>query len=286
MVKENTNINKKLKEKQSLIVALEEQMKEVSEDDNENSVIEEVVTMENNLSGNKCNLCNSKFSINEELERHMQDKHTESDCPFCNETLSSKSKLRGHVNKCSQNGTTKVKCNKCQEAFSQFEIKRHIQQCQKKKVEEFNCEECVMLANTATKIKKHMKQEHENWIEKSQDICYHYKNGLCFRGDSCRYAHVGHQKKKKSDSTSSPSTDRDWTPACNKGDGCAWLARGACKFFHRGVGVQRPEHTQQRTNQTNSYRSRGINQGSGNSRLVFPPLRRGNQQQRRNNHGF
>ena len=190
------------------------------------------------------------------------------------------------MNKCSQNGTTKVKCNKCQEEFSQFEIKRHSQKCQKKKVEEFKCEECGMLANTATKIKNHMKQEHENWIEKSQEICYHYKNGFCFRGDSCRYAHVGHQKKKKSDSTSSPSTHRHWTPACNKGDGCAWLARGACKFFHRGVGVQRPEHTQQRTNPINSYRSRGINQVSGNSRSFFPPLRRGNQQQRRNNHGF
>ena len=80
VVKENGNINAMLKEKQSMIVALEEQLS--PEDDNESSVIEEVVTMGNNSSGHKCTLCNTKFSTNEDLERHIRDKHTEIDCPF------------------------------------------------------------------------------------------------------------------------------------------------------------------------------------------------------------
>ena len=183
LVKENANINKKVKEKEALIVALEEQTKEASEnDDNEDSVIEEVVTMANNSSGNKCTLCNTKFSTNENLERHIRDKHTESDCPFCNETFSSNSKLRGHVNECTENGTIKVKCNKCHEVFTRFGMKRHNQQCHKKHIEEFKCDKCGMLANTAAKLKNHVKKEHENWVEKSQEICYHYKNGYCFRG--------------------------------------------------------------------------------------------------------
>ena len=57
-----------------MIVALEEQLKEVSEDDDEESVIEDIVTMGNNSSGHKCNMCNTKFSTNEDLERHIKDK--------------------------------------------------------------------------------------------------------------------------------------------------------------------------------------------------------------------
>ena len=48
VVKENANINTMLKEKQSMIVALEEQL--APEDDNDSSVIQEWVTMGNNIS--------------------------------------------------------------------------------------------------------------------------------------------------------------------------------------------------------------------------------------------
>ena len=93
-VKENANINTMLKEKQSMIVALEEQL--APEGDNESYVIEEVVlTMRINSSGHKCTLCKTKLGRNEDLERHIRDKHTESDCPFCNDTFASNSKLRG-----------------------------------------------------------------------------------------------------------------------------------------------------------------------------------------------
>jgi hypothetical protein len=181
VVKENANLKTLVKEKQSMIVALEEQLKEVSEDDDEESVIEDIVTMGNNSVGHKCNMCNTKFSTNEDLERHIKDKHTESYCPFCNETFASNSQLRGHVNSCVQNGTGKAKCKKCQEVFTKSGIKRHKQECQLK-VEEYKCEECGMLANTAAILRKHKQKEHVKWIEKSQEVCYHYRKGFCFRG--------------------------------------------------------------------------------------------------------
>ena len=165
--------------------------------------------------------------------------------------------------------------------FTKFGIKRHNQLCHSKRVEEFKCNECGMLANTASKIENHMKKEHNDWHEKSQEICYHYRNGFCFRGDKCRFAHVGYQKKNASGPTSKTSTDRNWTPACTKGEGCSWLARGACKFFHRGVGVQKANNTQLRTNQTTSSRT-GRQHLPRNSMSDFPPIRRGNQQERRN----
>ena len=281
VVKENANLKTMVKEKQSMVVALEEQLKEVSEDDDERSVIEEIVTMGNNISGHKCTICNTKFSTNEDLERHIKDKHTESDCPFCNETFSSNSRLRNHVNKCTQNDAAKVKCNKCKAEVTQFGMRSHNKQCHKKTVEEYKCEECGMLANTTAKLRNHIHKEHENWVEKSQEICYHYRKGFCFRGDSCKFAHVGRQHRNRSDSTARPSTERNWTPACNKGEGCSWLTRGACKFFHKGVGVQRQAPTQHRPNQTNSNQGRH-NQFSVNSMAGFPPLRGGNQQTRRN----
>ena len=62
------------------------------------------------------------------------------------------------------------------------------------------------------------------------------QKGLLLWGDSCKFAHVGYQQRNKSDSTSTTSTERNWKPACTNGEGCSWLARGACKFFHRGPG--------------------------------------------------
>ena len=268
VVKENANLKTLVKKKQSMIVALEEQLKEVSEDDDERSVIEEIVTMGNNSSGHKCNMCNTKFSTNEDLERHIKDKHTESDCPFCNETFASNSQLRGHVNSCVQNGTGKAKCNKCQEIFTNSGIKRHRQECHRKKVEEYKCEECGMLANTAAILRKHKQKEHVKWIEKSQEVCYHYRKGFCFRGDSCKYAHVGHQKKNTTDSTSSTGTERNWTLACKNGDGCSWLERGASTKATQGWGFR--GRTQTNADQTKQMKIREIARFPSTQCRVFP----------------
>ena len=183
------------------------------------------------------------------------------------------------MNNCIDNGTAGVNCTRCNQTFTRFGLNRHMKHCHQKK--ELKCKECGMLANTGAELKRHMSQDHMISQEKSKEICYHYRNGFCFRGNSCRFSHVGHQRGSTSGSTSSPGTDRHWTPACTKGESCSWLARGACKFFHRGLGVQRPHKAQHNSNQTNvsneNRRSVGLNSMSG-----FPPIRRGNQNMRRN----
>ena len=279
LVKENNNLKTMLKEKESIIVSLEEQMNDVHDEGTDNSVIEEDVLMRNNQSENKCTACNKRFSNNNDLERHIGDKHNEVECPFCRKTFSNRSKLQNHVNNCLDNGTVKVNCNKCNQTFTRFGLNRHMKQCQKKK--ELKCKECGMLTDSGAEMKSHMNKDHSQSMDKSKEICYHYRNGFCFRGDSCRYSHVGHQRGSTSGSTSRPGTDRHWTPACTKGESCSWLARGACKFFHRGVGVQRPHKPQHNTNQAsgNNENRRSVN---FNSRSGFPPLQRGNQNMRRN----
>ena len=279
LVKENNNLNTMLNEKESIIKALEEQTNSTPEDVNDSVVVDEVVQMRNNQSENKCTACNKRFSTNNDLERHISDKHNEVECPFCSNMFPNKSKLRDHVNNCSDNGTANVNCTKCHKIFTRLGLGKHMKQCQKKK--EVKRNECGMLANTAAEIKSHMSREHSTVIEKSKEICYHYRNGFCFRGDSCRFSHVGHQKGSLSGSTSRPATARNWTPACTRGESCSWLARGACKFFHRGVGVQRPDKSQQNTNQT-SGSSENRRSFSTNSLSGFPPLRRANQHMRRN----
>ena len=39
------------------------------------------------------------------------------------------------------------------------------------------------MANIKDEIKKHIEKEHKVRPEKSQDVCYHYRNGFGFRGE-------------------------------------------------------------------------------------------------------
>ena len=128
-----------------------------------------------------------------------------------------------------------------------------------------------MLSYTKAEIRNHTSEEQDTGHEKSREICYHYRNGFWFRGESCRFSHVGHQREIKSGSTSRPGTARNCTPACTRGESCTWMAQGACKFFHRGVGVQKPNNAQQNKNQTCG--STGNRRPSSfNSMSGFPPL--------------
>ena len=264
--------------------------------------------MNRNTSGHKCTACNKKYSTNEDLENHMDDMHGEVECVYCSEMFQNKKKLKSHVNNCIENGTTKVTCNKCNQTFTRFGMDRHRSQCQKN-TKNYKCSECGLLGATANEIKKHMDNHHKEIQEVSREVCYHYRRGNCFKGDRCNFSHVGFQENNKSSSTWGQVTARKWTPACTQGDGCSWLARGACRYFHKGVGVQKPagqslqrpeEGTQRRPNQTNSQGTGGQGRRPcrfgrsclkketcgfshvSNSEQGFPPLTRENQHLRRN----
>ena len=253
--KENADLNAKLKEKESIIKSLEEALEPDTSED-----VEEVVIMNRNISGHKCTACNKKYSTNDDLESHMDEMHLEVECVFCSKTFENKKKLKAHVNNCIENGHAKVLCNKCKQSFTRLGIERRRNNCHKS-TRNFKCKECSMLGSSENEIKKHMNIDHKDTQEVSQEVCHHYRQGNCFKGDRCKFSHVGYQKGNTS-STWPQSTTKMWTPACTQGDGCSWLARGACRYFHKGVGVQRQsqksvERTQHRPNQTSSRGERG-----------------------------
>ena len=296
-IKENADLNAKLKEKDSIIKSLEEALEPDTSDEEE-----DVLVLNRKTLGHNCTACNKKYSTNGDLERHIDEIHVEVECVFCSKSFQNKKKLKGHVNNCIKNGTAKVSCNNCSQTYTRYGMERHRNQCHKS-TRNFKCKECGLLANTENDLKKHMNNEHSEFPEVSKGVCYHYKQGNCFKGDRCKFSHVGYQKRNESSSTWKQSTTTTWTPACTKGDGCSWLARGACRYFHKGVGVQRRagqtgESTQHRPRQTSSigrggrgpcrygescFRKEtcGFSHGS-NYEQGFPPITRRTQQMRRN----
>ena len=72
---------------------------------------------------------------------------------------------------------------------------------------------------------------------RSREVCFHWKRGNCFKGDSCRFSHVGRQNNAGS-AQNTRSTQR--VALCKNGSSCDWLAKGNCSYFHPRVGVQKP----------------------------------------------
>ena len=194
------------------------------------------VIMDKEASTHKCSACDKIFNKNEDLERHMNAKHSEKQCILCEKMLSSERELIRHHAQCVDQGVQTVKCNKCRKDFTNFGIKRHRQNCHGG--EKFICPKCGMVEKTAKEIKNHMQSEHEHIEERerSREVCWHWRQGNCFRGNSCHFSHVGHQKS--STSTIDPSTN---TKTCHNGQRCQWKEKGECRYFHQGIGVQKPQ---------------------------------------------
>ena len=116
MTKVNSNLMKEIKEKESIIEGLEDISSKEDEPDIE--VLEAThnhVDMDKSTSGHKCTACDQSFKTNKSLERHITDKHTDTECPFCSINFTSRNDLRKHVNRCMENGYIKEKCKKCQQ---------------------------------------------------------------------------------------------------------------------------------------------------------------------------
>ena len=216
--------------------------------------------MNKNTSGYKCTACNQSFRTNKSLERHIEDKHTETECPFCSKDFTSRCDLRKHVNDCIENGYAKEKCIKCDQLFTKFGLRRHVQQCHGDKSDDFTCKKCELMCKSKSELKRHMKVDHEEIEhEVSREVCPHYRRGNCYKGDNCNKSHVGYQHEMSSKSTSQMTSN--WTPSCKHGDECSWMAKGKCMFFHKGVGVQRAPRQAQQSPSPNRERTK--RQGRG-----------------------
>ena len=76
-------------------------------------------------NGHPCNACHNIFRKSQDLERHMEAKHTEKPCSHCEELLTSDQKLVKHLGDCVDFGVKTTMCNKCEKTNTNFGLKRH-----------------------------------------------------------------------------------------------------------------------------------------------------------------
>ena len=111
--------------------------------------------------------------------------------------------------------------------------------CTGKQNKVYSCSVCGDTADSFNAVKKHQAEVHAEVAYVSKEVCKHWRKGHCLKGNMCLYSHIGFQQKSISNSTPKTSTS-NWNPACHHGEGCSWLAKGNCRYFHKGVGVQKP----------------------------------------------
>ena len=247
------NAKKKQEAQESIIKGL----KKASSRDNleEVEVIEPIETFRQVSRANNCNACDKVFNSGDNLEKHMEAKHTEKQCIYCDEILTNEQELVKHHKECTNIGTANSKCNKCNNMFTYNGLKRHKQNCHGDN-EAHECTECGETFQSKKAVKNHEDNEHPMEVVKSKEVCFHWRRGHCFKGDSCRFSHVGHQKQ---DNIGNGNTKK--TPACSNGSNCEWLMKGSCSFFHPRVGVQRPWVNKDRGSNAQGGRQEGRVQG-------------------------
>ena len=251
-IDENNELKTTIDENKEYIKQLEEQCQTSDEGEDE---VEEVEVARNpmnkNQSGHLCLTCNQRFVTNNGLEKHIQDKHTELWCDYCGDMFRNKSELDKHMEQCGELGMEAVECDKCSKKLVRWGSRKHKCQPQKKAI---SCTVCDMIFKTVDDVKRHAADEHRSNKDKSKIVCRHYKNGNCYKGDRCDYAHVGFVTNNSQEKHNSVNTKK--ASMCRHGDSCSWLARGVCGFFHRGVGVQKPHRnaSQQKQQETGQPR--------------------------------
>ena len=243
--KENSDLKIKLKAKGDLVTGLKEAFAvdntnevEVVDDTNEVEVVDSSVTMNKDTTGHKFQACNKSFRTSNDMENHMQAKHTEQTCLYCDQIFNNEQELAKHHRECKDMGVANSTCLKCNKKFTAPGLRRHQKTCHGANVDEdFDCPECGMMFDSVDGVQRHTDQEHKMEQAKSRVVCRHWRKGHCFKGDSCGFSHVGKQNHSESISTNKRSTR---VPACSNGSSCEWLSRGSCSYFHPRVGVQKP----------------------------------------------
>ena len=247
LVKEKQDIKFEVENQKAIIMSLKEKLEdddviedteEVEEEEDAEIQVTARVNMNKDLSGNKCTACDKIFNKNQDLERHMNAKHSEQQCILCEKMCSSEQELVRHQAQCVEQGVKTVNCKKCKQTFTNFGLKRHSPKCHGE--EKHVCPKCGQVEKTAKAVKNHIQAEHEDRMERSREVCWHWRQGNCFRGNTCHFSHVGFQRRSTPMQESSTRTN-----ACKNGRHCQWKERGHCRYYHEGVGVQKPRGVQE-----------------------------------------
>ena len=251
--KEVNDLEMQLQVKDGIVKALKETF----------AVDEEVIVVANTRKEtpcHSCNACGKNFRQSQDLEKHMEDKHSEHPCIYCEKEFSSKASLEKHHKACTRNiGVSTSICNKCSLKFTNQGLKRHEKNCQGSK-KEFDCPDCGMIFESSNAVDKHQGEEHEYEPVRSRIVCKHWRKGNCHKGDRCGYSHVGHQQNSNTRTTSRNTTK---VPECLNGSSCEWLSKGNCSYFHPRIGVQKPWASRDRVTRT---RQDSINSQGGRTR--------------------
>ena len=187
-------------------------------------------------SSHKCNACDKNFRQSQDLEKHVQDRHTESECVYCEKMFRSEATLVKHHKVCTKNvGLANSMCNNCNQAFTEQGLKRHMKSC-KDNDKSLDCPECGEIFESKRAVKIHRDDRHVYEPVRSRVVCKHWRKGHCLKGDSCGFSHVGHQQSSESRNTRKETTK---VPECSNGPSCEWMAKGNCSYFHPRIGVQK-----------------------------------------------
>ena len=213
----------------------------------------------------KCKKCDWTSPIVSHLKGHMI-KHTgQYVCDVCKNTFKTNGEMKNHKQIHEEEQVQlRLVCITCDKLFqTEHSFKQHMQAKHKEKENsrvsrgnilpvghperyigkqenklEIACTKCKKLFASGREIEEHMKEhidenkEDEGFqYSRKEKSCVYYRRGFCAKGELCAFNHNIHQTYR--------------IPACKKGEKCEFLYQNRCKFFHEGVGVQRPRFGQQ-----------------------------------------
>ena len=228
---------------------------------------EVVVDIEDSEECNTCNACSKSFKNNEDLEKHIEEKH-DVDCPRCKVTFDTQDDVYKHANECTA-VIEPFMCEKCnRELISKVGLKKHIEKCkgenmtatkpkQKKSTEKcFNGPSCVFLKRDGCRY-VHDKQDTEQpWTKvqrgkkqraplpqgrpDQQLSCDQCKKMFKGKEEKRRHVCTKHQSKQQEQEEKRKNTE------CRRGSSCFRLANNTCWFKHSELLNKSPQRGQGR----------------------------------------
>ena len=121
---------------------------------------------------------------------------------------------------------------------AQYQLGQHLTQKHGEKAEQpqamLSCVQCGFRVNTVMQMNDHLNICESNFKTIPPKICRFFVNGGCVKGNTCTFSHPENVGNKS------------YVPECRNGMRCRYLATGVCSFFHRGVGVQQRNRSQER----------------------------------------